>query len=458
MIDAHAEAGISILFVSADPGDSPRLRLSTEEREIRTELQASEHRHRFRFHGVGSLRSKDLSFAVLQHRPKILHFAGHGNRAGAIFLEDDGGAAHPVQPQALADLIAATGEAVQCVVLNACYSAKLAGHLLQAVPCVIGMRRTIGDDAAIAFSIGFYQALGAGRSPQQAFDLGKAQVAMRDLKQRAIPVMRCRKAVAPRPAVAEPSRERLRLGIRSFIGHGQEMSGEADQLLALEPYFDGRRVRHSALWHTAILPELAGFLGAAITSRRPLHLNLAALPSIAFAAGYFLEAKGGFDIVVRQRGLTGTEEWRAAGGPPGAEPLWPIYETLPGTGNNHDVALAVGVTRPVLDDVRLFLDRSGIAVGKILHASLGEATAQTAVRDGAHAAQLAQSICRLIESRSTDERSAILHLFIAAPNAMVLFLGQMARGLGRIQLYDHDLEARGMRGAYIPAFELPISG
>jgi hypothetical protein len=31
------------------------------------------------------------------------------------------------------------------------------------------------------------------------------------------------------------------------------------------------------------------------------------------------------------------------------------------------------------------------------------------------------------------------------------------RGLSRIQLYDHDFEARELPGAHIPAIELPVS-
>jgi SMODS-associated and fused to various effectors sensor domain/CHAT domain len=466
---------IVILFVSSDPSDLPRLGLGREEREIRAELQASEHRHRFELQTINATRSRDLAAALLRHRPHYLHFSGHGNPAGALFLENETGVRRAVQPRAMVDLLAAAGDSLRCVVLNACYSSRLATALLKVVPLVVGMRRAVDDDAAIAFSIGFYQALGAGCDPEKAFELGKAQVAMHDLPQRSIPVLKRREpapvpsqvpepevrrtpASPPVPAPARLPSGRLRLGIRSFIGHGQEMVAEADRLLALDPYFDGRRVRHASLWRAAILPELARFLGDAAATRRPLHLNLATLPSIAFAAGYVLEAKGGYDILVRQRGLTGTADWRAAGGAPAAGPLWPIHESLPHAAASPDVAVAIGVTTKVLDDVRAFLARSGIAVGRILHASFGDACGQTVVRDGEHAAQLAQSICQLIAARTGAEKSGTVHLFVAAPNALVFFLGQMARGLGRIHLYDHDHEAPGVEGAYIPAFELPIGG
>ncbi len=452
---------ISILFVTADPSNAGRLRLSREEREIRSELQASEHRHRFSFQTAVSVRLQDLSRAVLQEKPRILHFSGHGARAGVLVLEDEAGAMRPVAPRAIVELLAATaGGSLECIVLNACYSAKLAAALLEVAPFVVGMRRKIGDDAAIAFSVGFYQALGAGRHPSEAFAAGRAQTAMYKLAAGSVPVLESRpeaRASKPSPQAQPAAPQPLRLGIRSFVGHGREMEEEAQRLLALKPYFNGRRVRHGSLWQAAILPELAQFLGEAAANRRPLHLNLAVLPSIAFAAGFLLEAKGGYDIELRQRGQLGVADWRAGiGASPAGEPLWAIQDSVPGVPGCPDVALAVGITRPVLADVEAFLGRSGIAVGRILHAACGD-EAQTAVADGAHALRLAQSLCRIIEARSLEERSGTLHLFIAAPNAVVFFLGQMARGLGRIQLYDHDLDARGVRGAYIPAFELPLS-
>ena len=40
------------------------------------------------------------------------------------------------------------------------------------------MNDSIDDEAAISFSIGFYQALGAGRNIEEAFKFGLAQMAM----------------------------------------------------------------------------------------------------------------------------------------------------------------------------------------------------------------------------------------------------------------------------------------
>ena len=61
---------------------------------------------------------------------------------------------------------------VNCVLLNACYSEEQADAIVTHINYVIGMRQEIRDDAAIAFSKGFYRALGYGFSIEQAYEFG----------------------------------------------------------------------------------------------------------------------------------------------------------------------------------------------------------------------------------------------------------------------------------------------
>ena len=65
--------------------------------------------------------------------------------------------------EALARLFALFMDQVGCVLLNGCYTKIQAEVIAQHIPYVIGMNKAIGDQAAIAFAIGFYDALGAGR-------------------------------------------------------------------------------------------------------------------------------------------------------------------------------------------------------------------------------------------------------------------------------------------------------
>ena len=109
--------------------------------------------------------------ALLDVEPQIVHFSGHGTSEGELCFEDKSGRTRPISPRALASLFAQFSDIVKCVVLNACYSEKQAKAIAEHIDYVIGMSQAIGDKAAIAFAVGMYQALGAGRSFEQAYML-----------------------------------------------------------------------------------------------------------------------------------------------------------------------------------------------------------------------------------------------------------------------------------------------
>jgi hypothetical protein len=50
------------------------------------------------------------------------------------------------------------------------------------------MNQAIGDKAAIAFTVGFYQALGAGRSVEDAYRFGCVQIKLQGISEDLIPV------------------------------------------------------------------------------------------------------------------------------------------------------------------------------------------------------------------------------------------------------------------------------
>ena len=62
--------------------------------------------------------------------------------------------------------------AIECVLLNACYSTLQGRLLATSIPFTIAMDTPITDGVAIAFSGGFYDALGAGHSIDFAFEEG----------------------------------------------------------------------------------------------------------------------------------------------------------------------------------------------------------------------------------------------------------------------------------------------
>jgi hypothetical protein len=180
---------ISILFLAADPTDASRLRLGEELREIQERLQLAKLREKFQLHQRMSVRPADISQALLDVQPQIIHFSGHGTSTGALCFEDKVGKAQPVGPDALAALFEQFANQVNCVLLNACYSESQANAIVKHIPYVIGMNQSIGDKAAIAFAIGFYQALGAGRTIEDSYKLGCVQIRLQSIPEHLTPVL-----------------------------------------------------------------------------------------------------------------------------------------------------------------------------------------------------------------------------------------------------------------------------
>lgn len=178
-----------ILFLASDPTDASRLRLGTEIREIQENLQLARLRDEFRLEQRMSVRPKDISQAILDINPKIVHFSGHGTGKNGLCFENEVGKVQLVQSDALAALFDLVSEQVDCVLLNACYSEVQAKVIAKHINHVIGMNKALTDEAAVSFSVGFYQALGAGRTVIEAYKFGCVQVRLQGIPEHLTPIL-----------------------------------------------------------------------------------------------------------------------------------------------------------------------------------------------------------------------------------------------------------------------------
>ena len=180
---------VRVLFLAADPSDAARLRLGQELRDIKEKLQLSKERDSFVIDSRESVRPGDITQAIHDFAPQIVHFSGHGANTGELYFESVIGKAQPVEPDALADLFELIAEEVSCVVLNACYSETQAKAISKHIPFVIGMNKAIGDKAAITFAVGFYKALGAGRSFEKAYKFAQVEMKLERIPENLTPVI-----------------------------------------------------------------------------------------------------------------------------------------------------------------------------------------------------------------------------------------------------------------------------
>jgi hypothetical protein len=179
---------IKILFLTANPEDTNRLRLDLEVRAIDQVLRKGEYREIFDLKQQWATRVIDLQEYLLRHRPDIVHFSGHGSSENSIILEENNqSGSHPVPAESLGELFSILKENIRCVILNACYSETQAQAIANHIDCVIGMSDTIGDFAAISFAAAFYQALAYGKDVKTAFELGRVQLGLQNLEEQHVP-------------------------------------------------------------------------------------------------------------------------------------------------------------------------------------------------------------------------------------------------------------------------------
>lgn len=162
----------TVLILAANPQGTSQLRLDWEVRAIDKVLRGANKRDKFRIEQKWATRSRDVHRALLDVKPYIVHFCGHGEGENGLVLEDQTGSPHLVSANALSGLFELYADQLECVLLNACYAAVQANAIVQHIHYVIGMRQAIQDDLAIVFSSGFYKSLGEGQSIEEAFQAG----------------------------------------------------------------------------------------------------------------------------------------------------------------------------------------------------------------------------------------------------------------------------------------------
>ncbi len=180
-----------ILILSANPTNTNKLRLDEEVREVEAGLERSKSRDQFQIISKWAVRPNDLRRALLDHKPEIVHFSGHGAGSQGLALENNSGQMQLVKTKTLAGLFELF-DSIECVLLNACYSEAQAEAIYQHVDYVIGMNRAIGDRAAIEFAVGFYDALGADRSYEDAYKFGCLTIDLEGIPESSTPVLKSR--------------------------------------------------------------------------------------------------------------------------------------------------------------------------------------------------------------------------------------------------------------------------
>lgn len=189
-----------ILYLAANPVGLRARKLDEEARAIQEEIQLACQRDQFKFVPRLAAQPMDLLRALREVRPSIVHFVGHAQTHG-LYLTSEAGQPMQITRDALHATFGAAGQSVQLVVLDGCATEELANALCDLVPVCVGTPAPISDEAARAFSVGFYGALASSESAARACLQGKAAMHLAVSGQHAPPLLLHRRDVDPETLV-----------------------------------------------------------------------------------------------------------------------------------------------------------------------------------------------------------------------------------------------------------------
>lgn len=190
-------AKIKVLFLASNPQDQDALRLDEEVRDIKKKLRSSEYRDSVELISEWAVRPGDILQALNEHRPKIVHFSGHGSDSDELVLQNDAGTTKLVTKEAIVATMSTMVDEIALVFFNACFSSGQAEAVTEHVDFAIGMNEAISDEAARIFAAQFYSAIGFGRSVRQAFNQGVSALMLEGIPEEQTPQLLSREGIDP---------------------------------------------------------------------------------------------------------------------------------------------------------------------------------------------------------------------------------------------------------------------
>lgn len=247
-------------------------------------------------------------------------------------------------------------------------------------------------------------------------------------------------------------REKTLIAIRSFIKHAEDLDKEADYILKLENYFAGRFLKEEYQWADTIYPILKTFIDANCNGDKEYYIQLEANSTIAFATGRILDIKAGKKIIPIQRVESGVSVWEKSYEKMEYPQVICTDKRIENSGD--EVAIVIGLSRNIYNDVEEYIEEANLAVGRIINIEL-ETIDSASVIDGMHAWSLANEIKNIIDKRKLKEKRSVLHVFTACPNALIFILGRYSLSFGKLQLYEYDF-IKQKTCTYYPTMMFPV--
>lgn len=160
-----------LLIVMLHADNNAELNLGKESREIINGLYASKYREEYSVSTIFSARAKDIRREILNIKPDFVHICGHGVKNGGLIIEDENNEKQILDGNILKEFFGVFSHFISCIILNSCYSSKIAEEIAEEINFVIGMKNIIKDEDAIEFAVAFYDGVFSGESIESSFTL-----------------------------------------------------------------------------------------------------------------------------------------------------------------------------------------------------------------------------------------------------------------------------------------------
>ncbi len=414
-----------ILLLAANPVTTVPLQLEAEFREIKTAIRSSLHRDQLDLRKEGAIRPKDLASVVPEYKPHVIHFSGHGAGQQGLFLEDDDGQTRLIDAANLGRLFKLVANQVECVVLNACFSEVQAEIIRQHINYVVGMNDAIGDRTATDFSVGFYNALGAGESYENAYEFGCFAIA--GTQQEHIPVLK--KKVSLQDST-------VNLWVHGW--NKQSYGGFPHVELNWTLYFNintqPRQIADHETWNNILFPQLLKVREELSQTPMGVTINLRGLLplTVAIAIGTIFPDTRRYSFQLEQRTTGRDSLWRSDTTPSALR--FQVIDERGTEGANLLVALSI--TGSSQREIAQLFENSQFGFSAMIYVEPNQGTGERALGSDADAVALAIHAKELIRCFREKYAANCIHLVVYGPQSFCVFLGHRLRVVGEVVCYE----------------------
>jgi hypothetical protein len=157
--------------------------------------------------------------------------------------------------------------------------------------------------------------------------------------------------------------------------------------------------------------------------------------------------KSGVSVELVQKGRVGPRLWRVDDGSENGVPEFQITDHK--LGDRPEIAVVISAAQSAEAAARAYCLASLPKVGRLIEFALGPS--QRSVLGGGHAAALAESVANYLRSLKGNDIDVVAHVFAAAPNALLFYLGQQHQAIA--PLHRLRIRFRPARQPNLPAFD-----